>query len=173
MSDKVVITSNLPEFKAALGVLGTKVEKRVVTNAIRAAARVFRDRARALAPQLSEPDPRRVRGALRRAIVVARSRDRKKGSVQYYVGVRASKTSRGGARDPFYWRFLEGGWIPRGPGNRIKGGERRKALERSRTAGRRIAVPFLAPAFRAAQGEALAAFNARLEAELLKVRSER
>jgi HK97 gp10 family phage protein len=170
MSDGVTVTINLPDFRRQLRELGERVEKRVVRNATRAAARVFRDAARAAAPVLSEPDPRRVAGALRRAIYAGPSKIRRgRGVVASYVGVKASRTARKTARDPFYWRFLEAGWIPRGPGQRIQGGTRRKALERSRLAGRRVAVPFLAPAFRRVQGAALAAFNARVESELAAI----
>jgi HK97 gp10 family phage protein len=167
MSDGFRVTMNLPDFRRQLRELGERVEKRVVRNATRAAARVFRDAARAEAPVLAEPNPRRVAGALRRGIYAGPSKVRRgRGIVAFYVGVRASKTARKTARDPFYWRFLEAGWIPRGPGQRIQGGTRRKALERTRTAGRRIARPFLATAFRRAQGAAVAAFNARIESEL-------
>jgi HK97 gp10 family phage protein len=167
MSDGVVIKFNLPDFRRELAALGERMEKRAVRNATRAAARVFRDAARARAPVLAEPEPRRVAGALRRAIYAGPSKiNRRRGVVAFFVGVKASRAARKTARDPFYWRFLEGGWIPRGPGQRLQGGTRRKALERSRTAGRRISRPFLAPAFRAQQGAAVAAFNARLEKEI-------
>lgn len=167
MSDGIRVTMDLPDFRRQLRELSAKVEKRAVRNATRAAARVFRDAARAAAPVLREPDGRRVAGALKAGIIAAPSKVRRgRGVVAFYVGVKAAKKSRKTARDPFYWRFLEAGWIPRGPGNRIKGGTNRKALERRRTAGRRVAVPFLAPAFRQVQGAAVAAFNARLDAEL-------
>lgn len=170
MSDGFRVTMNLPDFRRQLRELSAKVEKRVVRNATRAAARVFRDAARAEAPVLAEPDFRRVAGALKRAIYAGPSKvKRGRGVVAFYVGVKASRTARKTARDPFYWRFLEGGWIPRGPGQRIKGGTNRKALERSRTASRRIARPFLAPAFRRAQGAAISAFNTRVEAELAAI----
>jgi HK97 gp10 family phage protein len=167
MSDGVKIKIDIPDFTRQLRELSAKVEKRAVRNATRAAARVFRDAARAAAPVLREPDGRRVAGALRAGIIAAPSKvNRGRGVVAFYVGVKASKVRRGTARDPFYWRFLEGGWIPRGPGQRLGGGTNRKTLERRRSARRRIAVPFLAPAFRRAQGAAVAAFNARIETEL-------
>jgi len=167
MSDGVKITFNLPDFRRELAALGERMEKRVVRNATRAAARVLRDAARARAPVSSGEDSRRVAGSLRRAIYAGPSKvNRTRGVVAFFVGVKASRAARKTARDPFYWRFLEDGWIPRGPGQRLQGGTRRKALERSRTAGRRIARPFLAPAFRAQQGAAVAAFNARIETEL-------
>ncbi len=169
MPEGLRVITNLPDFRRQLAEVGAKVERRVVTNAVRAAARIFRDRARSFAPVLRDPDPRRVPGALQRAIVVARSREGQRGTVAYFVGVRASKAQRGRGIDPFYWRFLEAGWAPRGPGQRLKGGKRRKALERTRNAGARIERPFLAPAFQAAQGAALAAFESRVDAELAKV----
>lgn len=60
--------------------------------------------------------------------------------------------------DPFYWRFLEGGWIPRGPGNKFKGGERTRAILRARAlagGASRVNHPFLQPAFTFAENAAL------------------
>ena len=103
MSDGVVIKFNLPDFRRELAALGERMEKRAVRNATRAAARVFRDAARARAPVLAEPEPRRVAGALRRAIYAGPSKiNRRRGVVAFFVGVKASRAARKTARDPFY-----------------------------------------------------------------------
>jgi HK97 gp10 family phage protein len=165
---EIVVRTNIEDFRRELALVGQKIERRIVSDGVRAAGRVFRDAAKASAPVLRERDPRRTAGTLRRSIVLARSKIvRQRGVIAYYVGVRASKkAARGSARDPFYWRFMEGGWIPRGPGNRARGGERARNQIRSANAGRRIQIPFLDPAFRRSQSAAIAAFNARVRARL-------
>lgn len=79
------------------------------------------------------------------------------------VGVRATNVQTKSGIDPFYWRFLERGWVPRGPGQRFKGGPRRRKLERDRAiaAGAQEITKyrFLKPAFEAAGTRALDAFN--------------
>ena len=68
--------------------------------------------------------------------------------------------------DPFYWRFLEKGWIPRGRGRKFRGGTRSRALQRERAlagGARRVSHPFFMPAFRIADTVALDAFNKVIE----------
>jgi hypothetical protein len=95
-------------------------------------------------------------------------RNAPRGTVTYSVGVRASKAAKGRGADPFYWRFLEAGWTPRGRGQALKGGRNRKSLERSRAraGGRFVQYPFLEPAFKRSSSTALAAFERRFEADL-------
>jgi HK97 gp10 family phage protein len=164
----IKVTTNIPEFKRELAALGQRMEKNIVRSGARAAGRVFRDEARRRAPVLQRDDfirTNRVPGALKRAIVTI-SRRSPRGTVRQSVTVRASKAQRGRGADPFYWRFLEGGWIPRGPGQRFRGGTRRRRLERQRAVAggaRRIAYPFLKPAFDAVGQPALAAFTKAVE----------
>lgn len=165
MRDGVSLKVDLPDFRRQLAELDRRMQNRVVGAGVRAAGRLFRDAARGGAPVLRKPDRRRSAGALRRSIVLARQRG-PRGTIAYAVTVRASRSARGTQRDAFYWRFLEGGWIPRGPGNRLRGGTRRKALERSRLAAARVQYPFLEPAYQRSKGSALATFNATVQARL-------
>jgi HK97 gp10 family phage protein len=107
----------------------------VARAATLAGARVFQKEAKRGAPKRT--------GRLQQAIVVKRARSVPRGAVQYIVGVRSGR--RGAKReaqaqgrtvsvnlDAFYWRFLEGGWVPRGPKNTLRGGRRTKALQARR-----------------------------------------
>jgi len=176
MSNGVVVRTNLAQFKQQIDALGRRFGGRVVPRANRAAGVVFRDLARLLAPVLRTPDPRRVAGSLRRNIYTGRSRDAAPGAVSAFVGVKTSrrrsnvqqlKLRRSGkVLDPFWWRFLEGGWTPRGRGKKLRGGTRSRALQRSRNAAagaQQISRPFLAPAFERGKVRALAAFVAAME----------
>jgi HK97 gp10 family phage protein len=168
-SGGVTVKFNLPDFRRQLQEVGRRVERRVTVRAVGAAARVFRDDARRTAPVLKEPRPGRVAGALRRAIYAGRSKFQKRGTVRFFVGVRAAKKARKTARDPFYWRFLEGGWIPRGAGRALRGGNRSKALQRKRaisSGARKVAYPFLKPAFDRSQQRAVQAFSQTMEERL-------
>lgn len=152
---------NIPDFKRQLLALGQRMEKNIVRRGVRAAGAVFVNEARRRAPVLREPTKGRVAGALRRAIRSAPRRS-ERGVVKLSVGVRVTGAQTKRGIDPFYWRWLEGGWVPRGPGNRFKGGKRRRALERERAiaaGARRVAYPFLKPAFESAGTRALEAFN--------------
>jgi hypothetical protein len=67
--------------------------------------------------------------------------------------------------DAFYWPWVEGGHVARGPGQRIRGGMRRRALERKRlrAAGKWVEGRwFLRRAFQTQQTAALQAFEKRL-----------
>ena len=171
MAENVRIVTNLPDFKAQLRTLGLDFERRVFRAGTNAAAQVFKKLAIQHAPVLKEPRKDRVPGLLRRAIYVKRSRARTAGREHYFVGVRQGKSARrrrGGNLDAFYWRFLEDprGHLARGPGQRLRGGRRRVALERERLRARAKRVkpyPFLAPAFQQGQDAALRAFNDRVQ----------
>lgn len=161
MADGVTVKVNIPDFKRQLQALGQRMEKNIVRRGIRAAGSVFVDEARRRAPVLREPRKDRVAGALRRAIRSV-SRRSPRGIVKQSVGVRATSAQSKAGIDPFYWRFLEAGWVPRGPGQKFKGGVRRRKLERQRAiaaGARTVAYPFLKPAFDAAGRRALDAFN--------------
>lgn len=130
--------------------------RRAVEAGVRDAAGVFLKAARLHA--------RYRTGTLRRNIVVKKARNVPPDIIQYIVGVRTARS--GGRRQPgdaFYWRFLEHGWRPRGPGARQKRSRRslRRISEANSTEKKRF--PFLEPAYQSAQGQALKAFYARLE----------
>ena len=126
-------------------------------------------------------------GTLAKAIYVYGRRSRKKGEVTYSVSFRKGKAAqrmqvkRKGKsvtvnRDAFYGRFLEDGWIPRGPGRKLTGGKRLRALKRERLVqggSKEYRYPFLQPAFSNAQGAALAAFNAKMTERIAEANRER
>lgn len=171
MPEGVSVRVDLRDFRRQLREVGDRVERRAVSQGLRDASRVFRDQARAGAPRLKSRDARRIPGTLARAIAIVRQRRVPRGVVGYRVTVRsASKARLGTARDPFYWRWLEGGWIPRGPGRRLRGGADSKRSQRQ-GAGGRVAYPFLAPAFRSGGGAALAAFERGVERRLAEVQA--
>jgi HK97 gp10 family phage protein len=158
----VVVRSNLPEFKRQLDTIKVDMQRRAVRRATAAVGRIFRNEAKRISPVLQTMRKHRVMGALRKNIIVKRSRYQRVGAERYFVGVRSGKVSQRASGDPFYWRFLEGGWMPRGAGRRLKGGNRSRALQRSRSrsaGGSFVQFPFLAPAFNSKRTEALQAFS--------------
>ena len=180
MSDGVIVKTNIPDFRRQLAELGTRFERRITTRAVGAAARVFRGIAQSFAPKST--------GLLESRIYVGRSRESRPGKVVYFVGVRARTRGRltagqsldikraGRRTDPFYWRFLEGGWIPRGRGRKFKGGTRRRALERERAlkgGASRVSHPFLAPAFKFGETAALDRFIVVMEEGIAKEEARR
>jgi len=177
MTDGVKVTVNIPDFRRQLAALGSRVEGNIAVRGLRAAGRVFRDEVRLRAPMLKQPTKGRTIGALKRSIYTGRSRSSRPGAPVHFVGVRAMKaTKRNAATDPFYWRWLEGGWMPRGRGQGLRGGNRYRALQRRRnlqSGGKRISYPFIAPAFQAKQREALGAFNAAVDKGIALENSKR
>jgi hypothetical protein len=171
MPDQITVRVNLPDFRRQLQEIGDRMEKRVVRGALRDASRVFQRAAKQRAPVLRKPDPRRVPGRLRESIVVASVRG-PRGVIRFRVVPRARKATRrrGKADLPFYWVWLEGGWIPRGPGRRLRGGQSRKREIRA-SSGRTYRYPFLAPAFQGAQGAALAAYSSSFERRIALIQS--
>lgn len=111
---KATVTG-IPDLKAALANVSAQLRRRVLRNALAAAARVVRDDARQRAPVLSPlaKAPYRTPGTLKRAIVVRTSKEaRRAGNVGVFVNVRPAKAGARGAKsktDPFYWRFVEFG----------------------------------------------------------------
>lgn len=109
------------------------LRRKVLRRALRQGAAMVRDEARRIV--------RRKSGALARGITVVSSRGNgQRGTVAFKVGLR---------RAVFYGRFLEFGHIARGPGQRLKGGERRRAAQRQAAiAGGQFVppYPFMRPA---------------------------
>lgn len=171
MADGVEVRTNLPEFKRQLSALGENMEKNIVRSAVNAAAQVFKKAVIA--------DAAKRTGTLRQSIYVYRRRSPEPGTIKYSVSFRKGKKEqkrKGGSGDAFYGRFLELGWIPRGPGKRFAGGSRSKALQRKRAiagGARRVSYPFLAPGFRSAKDAALAAFTAKMQERIAKANNER
>lgn len=161
----VIVKVDLPDFRRQLAEVEKRMRMKITRAALRAAGNVFARVARQKAPRLDQATKQRIPGALRRAIYVGRGRtgrDRER----FFVSVRGGKRyAAKGRGDPFYWKFLEAGWIPRGPGGKLKGGNRSKKLQRSRAraaGAREVRYPFFKPAFDEAGRQALAAFNERM-----------
>lgn len=162
MSD-ISLRTNIKDFNADLRALGDRITKRVVRSAVAAGARVIVPIARRLAPVLKNPkEKRRVPGTLRDGIYAQRVKPID-GGLSAGVSVRSPRSARfrkrAGLQFPFYWRFLEGGWIPRGPGKRLRGGDRRKREQRAASPGGRRQFPFLAPALKEGQPAVLRKFD--------------
>lgn len=164
----ITVKHNLPDFKAQMQELGRKFIP-VARAASLAAARVFVKAVRRFAPKDT--------GRLRRAVVIKRARRVARGAVHYIVGIRQGASQqriqrkRKGQKvevnlDAFYWRFLEGGWIPRHSSNAMRGGRRTKALQRRRalaSGAKVVRHPFIAPAFNSVSGKALGEFYGKLD----------
>lgn len=167
MADGVTVRVNIPDFKRQMSAFIADMERRVVRAATNAAAQEYKKAVIAKAPIGQGFSKRRVPGLLKKSIYVARSRSGShQGQETYSVSFRKGR-GRGKAAsgiDAFYGTFLEAGWIPRGPGRRIRGGRRRKALQRKRLAAQKITkYRFIDPGFKAAGDRPLKAFNARIE----------
>lgn len=163
------VTHNLPDFKRQMARFGQDFERRTVRSATLAAANVFKKLVIAAAPVLRRPSKKRIAGALKKSIYVYRSKRSTKGAERYVVSFRKGRKAAKTGRDAFYGRFLEAGWIPRGPGKGLRGGKRSKALQRSRSAGGKITqYKFIGPGFARGRAAALAAFNKRISTRIAK-----
>lgn len=124
-------------------------------------------------------------GALVRNIAIKREREAAQGVAQYHLGVRhganltkkamqkSNLVLRNGrvryADDPYYWSFLEFGWIPRGPGQALRGGTRKKKAIRSAEKAKRIpGRSFIKQALQNKTQQAIAAMETRLDKDLAK-----
>lgn len=158
----------LAELRRSMEELPRRVDKKILNDGLLVAARVVRDEARDLAPELSSDDPRWSRGALKRAIRAARIRPREF-AAEAIVSVRklsgratsrfkqkqreraraGKKARRIDPRDAYYWFFVEFGTA------------------------RMPARPFLRPAFERRKVEAVDAaikfYRQRVQLELAKL----
>ena len=155
------------EIREAFEQLPRKINRKILNDGLIAGARLVRDEAKARVPLLKFPDPRRLRGALQRAIhagrvrpegraaatVWIRVRPLTKGQISRFKKARAKKGMKvAGAlnpNDPFYWRFVEFG------------------------TSKMAAWPFLRPAFEARKyamvDRAMDIFRLRVQAEIAKL----
>jgi HK97 gp10 family phage protein len=162
----------LPEFSSRLRALGADAVK-VVRSAALAVGTMYKKAAAANAPVLKKRDTRkknpRVAGALRKAIYSARSRRKSKPGLEV---VTVSVRSKGAKNSAYYWRWVEAGHLARGPGQKIKGGNRLRALTRDRlkASGAKFVpgVHYLERAFKSNQGNAITVFNGRIEKRIAK-----
>ena len=175
----VSAVTNLPDFNRQLDQIALKLQRKVVRNAASAAAAVYRKMAAAEAPQSEKRHTlaggRVVMPGYLKSNVFQYLGKAPKGSVVARVSVRSGRTARtmksGRVRDAYYWRWVHEGHLPRQPGGRIKGGQRKKAFERKRLRGAGKWVPgnpFMTRAFSRAQKAALDRFNEQMDREFQK-----
>lgn len=113
--------SGLREINRAMQELPRRMDRRLLSKSLIAGGRLIRDEARDRVPLLQLPDPRRVRGALRRAIHVGAVRPEGH-TASVWIRVRSltrrqiasfkkkrGKSAATNPNDPFYWRFVEFG----------------------------------------------------------------
>jgi HK97 gp10 family phage protein len=178
------ITTNLPDFKRQLRDVSIEMQRKAARNATAAAASVFRAAARRTAaapkaeniagPMVYGFRKRKRTGTLARAVYMAYNRRKSsRGTVTFTIGVRAGKGAAKRGTDAYYWRWLEGGWRPRGRKGALKGGNRSRALQRSRSGIAEISYPFIAPAFKQSGASALNAFNKRMALEIKRLQAIR
>lgn len=164
----------IDDFNKALAELKADLRKRVVRSALRAGLKPMLEQARRNAPELKKPHPYRIRGLVKSRIVITASRiATRRGEIGVYLKPRAAPGVTKGAKsplDPFYYRFVAGGFHAVG-GRRIKGGRvTRKANLAARVkAGKARFVPgvdFIGNAFRATASQALEIFQQKLKARI-------
>jgi HK97 gp10 family phage protein len=121
MADSVrVRLEGVDQLRAALKDAAQTIRTRAVRGALRKAALVIRNAAKARAPVLQVATPRRKAGTVRNRISVRPSKfARQAGNEGVFVGVkplrgkvdlrRFGKAGANNPNDPFYWRFLEFG----------------------------------------------------------------
>lgn len=164
---------DIKDFTRELKQLGKEMEQKVIASAVSAAGEVFKKAIVRIAPAAERSrggKHPRVAGLLKRAIYKYRVRDPKTGTVAMVVSFRKGRNARkrkGGSLDAWYARFLEFGWIPRGPGQKFKGGKRRVSRQRQAflgLGGQAIyKYKFIGPGYAKAKGAALTAFTNRME----------
>jgi HK97 gp10 family phage protein len=178
------IRDNLPDFKKQLQRVSNEMQSVAVRASNRKAAQVIARSLRAVAGGRLSPkaNPESRTGNLVRAIYVFRNgRASTRGAERFLVGVRTGRRSitnkKTGKKvalpDAFYARFLERGWIPRGPGQKITGGNRTRAVKREQlvASGKalRISYPFMQTSFRASQNGAINAFVREMTRQVAKL----
>jgi len=182
MPDGVTIRFDIRDFKVQLDKFERKVQNQIGRRALTKGAKVFRHLVQQRAPVLETGTRQRIPGLLRRQVGILKSKFAAKGELLYNVGVRRKRQSRsavkrlkakrkaaGRATQAFYWYFLEAGWAPRRPGQALRGGVRRKTLQRqiNRAGGARFIEPtehqFIKPAFEAGKASAFLAITREMD----------
>ena len=163
--------------------LSDEMKLRTSRRMVASAGSVLKREAKAVA----ESHGLRKSGSLIRNIAIKRERNAPDGTEQYHLGVRhgvnltkkareRSKLElRGGkiryADEPYYWRFLEFGWVPRAPGMALTGSYHRKRAARMKDNANRVPErPFIQTALKNKSQEAIAAMEDRLLKDLEKAR---
>lgn len=164
----------IDDFNRALAELTQDLRKKVVRSALRAGMKPIIAHAKAHAPELKTPHPYRIKGLLRSRITVATSRiARSRGEIGVFMKPMPAKGVTRGAKsplDPFYYRFVAGGFHAVGR-RRVAGGRLTRKLNlaarvRQGTARFVEGNDFIGAAFRAKGDEALAVFTRTLKARI-------
>ena len=135
MADGVTVKlEGIDALNKALADATKQIRTKAVRAALRKAGQVISKEAKQAAPVLSAPTKTRKPGTVKKAIAVRASKfARQAGNEGVFINVRPLRGSRqktlgkAGAKnpnDPFYWRFQEMGWIPRGKSSRMVPGKR-------------------------------------------------
>ena len=170
MTTVVEVRTNLPDFRRQLAAMDAKMRKSTLRKALRAGANVYKAAVQGKAPVAKRAVYRpkgysTIPGRLKFSIRVGFGRRAGQHVVRAFITPGSKKFTRQWG-DPYYWRWLEGGWVPRGPGKRLRGGKRSVALQRARLAKAGLKVTkhkFVAPAFASAGKRPLDVFNEEME----------
>lgn len=169
------IIQGLGDLRSQFTALTRDMETRTARGMVVSAGGVLKKEAKNLAQGYGL----RRTGAMINNIAIKRVRT-PEGIAQYHLGVRHGRNvTKAGAKklllkvgsngrivranDPFYWRFHEFGWVPRGRGQRLRGGERRRSEQRAALAStKKPATPFIGQSLKNKRDEAIEAMKARL-----------
>lgn len=161
MADMTIEIRGLREIQDAMRELPKRINRNMLDQGLLTGARIVRDEAKARVPLLREPDARRRRGTLQRAIRAGRVRPQgyaaavwvrvRKLTGKQIARFKAKGKGKGSQNpnDPFYWAFVEFGTSTQ------------------------PARPFMRPAFEARKVEAVnksvGYFRQRVQAEIAKL----
>lgn len=167
--------TGIDDFNKAIAELTNDLKKRVVRSAWRAAAKPLVAHMKANAKTLQKPHPYRINGLMRDRVVVTNSslQNGSGGKIGVFVKPkRQSGVSRGAKSplDPFYYRFVAGGFHAVG-GKRVRGGRRTRAanLAAQRKSGSIRFIEgddFIGKAFRATGDRVLQLYQTKLKARI-------
>lgn len=177
-TDYVTVKTNLPDFRAQLAALSKEIRTKVAIAATMAALRVFKRTVEGKVPVYSgKPRKNRVPGTLKKSIYIARSKRTSSGVAGIVYGILRPKSgtrAERSGRDAYYWRWVEAGHLIRRRGQALRGGTRRRTLERKRlndAGARRVnAVWFLRDSFRQSATLAYEAFSRSITLALNRIR---
>lgn len=162
----------IDDFNKALAELTGDMRRKVVKAALRAAAKPLIDSIKAKSVVLKKPTKYRTPGLMRETVKAMNSKlSTKRGTFGLFIKPRSPRGSKRGAKsnqDPFYYKFIAGGFHAVGSGGRVKGGRitRKYNLQKQREAGRIRWIPgndYIGAAFRARGQQALAAFEKKIK----------
>lgn len=166
----------IEDFNKALAELKRDVQKRVVKSALRAAAKPIMAASKAGSKVLKKPTTYRLPGLMRDAIIAPNSRiASRKGMIGIFIKPRSKKGVTRGVKsplDPFYYRFVAGGFHAVGS-TRVKGGRltRKTNLAAKVESGSARFIPgddYIGKAFRSHSTEGLHQFELTIKKRIDK-----